>query len=562
MWADLARVLRLWGPRRNALLAGLGVAMLSALSGVALLALAGKGVAAGAGGVGLVGVAAVIWLRPLVLLRPLLRWWERMSTHAAAFRALADTRIWFFGRLGERMPGGIGLRGSGDLLGRVISDVDALDRLYLGGIVPAAAGLAVVTAVALLLGAEPLLMALVVVPLACALILPLLLAAGAARAAHEAAGARGRLRAAAVDPLAGLEDTLAANGEARALARLTTADAALLAAQRRLSWRSAAAGTAGSVLTQFAVLAALGWGLLSGPASAGMAVLALFLAIAAAEALGLMPRAGSMLAAAGAGARRLFEAADQAPPMAEPRTPASPPAEQDLVLSHVTFGWRPDAPPVLDRLDLALHPGERVAILGASGAGKSSLVALLLKLAAPQAGVIRLGGTDIAHLPSEDVRARIICLSQQARIFDDSIAANLRLAAPEAPDAALWRALAKAGVADFVRGLPDGLETRCGEGGARFSGGEARRIALARALLPPAGFLILDEPTAGLDEAAERAFFATLGTACEGRSLLLITHRLTGAEPLDRVLRLAGGRLLTTPLDLARSFRDHPTPAE
>ena len=544
MWADLARVLRLWAPRRNALLLGLLVSMVSALSGVALLAMAGKGVAAGVGGVGLLGVSLLLWLRPLVLLRPLMRWWERMSTHAAAFRALADTRIWFFGRLAERMPAGIGLRGSGDLLGRVISDVDALDRLYLGGIVPASAALAVVIAIAVLLGAEPILMALVVLPLALALALPLLLAPAASRAANRAAEARGALRAAAVDPLAGLEDILAANAEARVVARLSAADAALMAAQRNLSLRSAAAGTAGTFLTQIAVLAALGWGLLSGSAGAALAVLALFLGIAAAEALGMMPRAGSMLAAAGASARRLFEAADQSPPVREPAAPAALPAGNDLVLRGVTFGWRPDAPPVLDGLDLDLRQGERVAILGPSGAGKSSLAALLLKLAAPQSGSIRLGGVEIADLASSDVRGRIICLSQQARLFDDSIAGNLRLAAPDAPDAALWRALAKAGVAEFVRGLPEGLATSCGEGGARFSGGEARRIALARALLPPAGILILDEPTTGLDAEAERAFLATLASACEGRSLLLITHALTGAEPLDRVLRLTGGRLL------------------
>ena len=544
MWADLNRVLKLWGTRRRALAGGLVIGMLSALAGVALLALAGKGVAAGAGGVGLVGVAALIWLRPVVLIRPLLRWWERMASHAAAFQALADTRVWFFRRLAERMPAGIGLRGSGDLLGRVISDVEALDRLYLGGLMPAASALAVVVAIALLLGAEPMLMLLLVLPLGLALILPLVLAPAAARAAQRAADERGGLRAAAVDPVAGLEDTLAANAEGRALARLEAADATLMAAQREVSVRSAAAGTAGTLLTQLAVLAALGWGLLAGSAGAAMAVLALFLAIAAAEALGLMPRAGALMAGAAASARRLFEAADTRPPVQEPADPAPLPAGNDLVLSGVTFGWRPDAPPVLDGLDLALRAGERVAILGPSGAGKSSLAALLLKFAAPQSGTIRLGGTDIQALSSAELRQRIVCLSQNARLFDVSIAENLRLAAPGAPDAALWRALAKAGVAEFGRSLPDGLETRCGEGGTRFSGGEARRIALARALLPPAALLILDEPTVGLDAEAERAFMATLATATEGRGLLIITHELTGAEPLDRVLRLAGGRLL------------------
>jgi ATP-binding cassette subfamily C protein CydC len=541
MWADLRRVLALWSTRRRALWGGLVVAMLSALAGVALMTLAGKGVAAGVAGGGMLGVAALIWLRPFVIIRPALRWWERMASHDAAFRALADTRVWFFRRLAERMPGGIGHAGSGDLLGRLVSDVDALDRFYLGAIVPAAGALAAVLAIALLLGAEPGLLLLVALPLAVALVLPLALAPATARAAQRAAEARGGLRAAAVDPLAGLEDTLAANAEGRAAQRLAEADRAMMAAQRRLVARGAWAGAAGQLLTQMALIGGLAWGLMAGGA---LAVLALFLGIAAAEMLGLMPRAGSALAAAGAGARRLFEAADTKPPVAEPGTPEPLPEASDIAFENVSFAWSAEARPVLIGLDLTIRAGEHIAILGPSGVGKSSLAALLLRLAAPTAGRITLGGVDIARMEGAALRTRIVALSQNARLFDDTIADNLRLAAPEAPDAALWRALAKAGVGEFVRGLPEGLETVCGEGGLRFSGGEARRIALARALLPPASVLILDEPTAGLDEEAARAFLATLTVAAEGRTLILLTHELSGVEPLDRVFRLAGGRLL------------------
>ncbi|MCU0945668.1 MAG: thiol reductant ABC exporter subunit CydC [Rubritepida sp.] len=544
MWADLARVLRLWAPRRAALLMGLGIAMLSALSGIALMTLAGKGVAAGVAGGGLLGIAALLWLRPFVLIRPALRWWERMASHDAAFRALADTRVWFFRRLAARMPGGIGLAGSGDLLGRLVSDVDALDRFYLGAVVPAAGGLAAVLAIAVLLGAEPTLLLLVALPLAAALLLPLLLAPATARAAQAAAAERGGLRAAAVDPLAGLEDTLAANAEGRAAARLAAADRAMMQAQRRLVGRGAWAGAAGQLLTQFALLGGLAWGLWAGGPGAALAVLALFLSVAAAEMLGLMPRAGAAMAAAGAGARRLFEAADTPVPVPEPAHPAAAPADGAWQVEGLRFAWRAEGPTVFDGLDLTIGPAEHVAILGPSGAGKSSLAALLLKFAAPGAGRITLGGVDLAELPAEEVRRRVVVLSQDARLFDDTIAANLRLAAPEAPDAALWRALARAGIGEFVRGLPEGLATRCGEGGQRFSGGEARRIALARALLPPASLLVLDEPTAGLDGEAARAFLATLRHAAEGRALLLLTHELTGVEPLDRAFRLAGGRLL------------------
>ncbi|MCG7363247.1 ATP-binding cassette domain-containing protein, partial [Roseomonas sp. ACRSG] len=231
-------------------------------------------------------------------------------------------------------------------------------------------------------------------------------------------------------------------------------------------------------------------------------------------------------------------------PVAEPTTPAAPPKGHALKVEGLHFAWRPDRDPVFTGLDLDLPEGGRLALLGPSGAGKSSLAALLLKLAAPQEGRILLGGVDIATLAHDEVRARIACLTQDARLFDDSIAANLRLAAPDAGDEALWRALDRAGIGDVVRALPEGLETGCGEGGARFSGGQGRRLALARVLLSPARILILDEPAAGLDPSAERAFLETLDTATEGRSVILIAHRLLGVERPTRILRLIAGRAI------------------
>lgn len=548
MARDLLRILGLWRRRLGWLAAGALVALIAALAGLALLALAGRGVADGlqdgalfAGGT----AATILLLRPVVVLRPVARYLERLATHEATFRALADTRVWFFGRLAERLPAGIGLRRMGDLLGRLVADVEALDGLYLRALVPAVAGLAVVTGMALVLGAASVtLAAIVVLPLAAALLLPPLLAPRAAREAEGVALHRGSLRAAVVDPLTGIEDTLAANAEARAARRVAQEGAALAAAERHLAARAAMGGAAGSLLTRAALLGAIAWGLAMGDVGIGPAVIAAFLAVASAEALGLMPRAGAALAAAGAAARRLFEAADTPVPVPDPAAPAAVPERHALRVEGLHFAWAPGRPPVFDGLDLDLPEGARIALLGPSGAGKSTLAALLLKLAAPEAGRITLGGVDIADLPAAALRSRITCLTQDARLFDDSIAANLRLAAPEADDAALWQALDRARIGDLVRALPEELETRVGEAGARFSGGQARRLALARALLSPAPVLILDEPAAGLDAATERAFLETLDEATAGRSVILITHRLMGVERPTRILRLVGGRAI------------------
>ncbi|MDE2005598.1 MAG: ATP-binding cassette domain-containing protein, partial [Rhodospirillales bacterium] len=176
------------------------------------------------------------------------------------------------------------------------------------------------------------------------------------------------------------------------------------------------------------------------------------------------------------------------------------------------------------------------------GAGKSTVAALALKLAAPEMGTVSLGGVDLTRLSAETVRGRIGWLGQATHLFADTIRNNLLLARPDADEAALWAALDAARIGDVVRALPERLDAWVGEGGAGFSGGQGRRLALARALLSPAPVLILDEPCAGLDAETERAFLATLNEVAAGRTIILIAHRLTGVERLDRIWRIAGGK--------------------
>ncbi|EGO96968.1 ATP-binding cassette domain-containing protein, partial [Acidiphilium sp. PM] len=219
------------------------------------------------------------------------------------------------------------------------------------------------------------------------------------------------------------------------------------------------------------------------------------------------------------------------------------PGSNALAFEHVAFRWTPEGQAVFEDLSLDIPAGSRIAVLGPSGAGKSTLAALALKLVSPDEGQIRLGGTDIATLRSADVRRRIAWLSQTTHLFADTIRNNLLIGRDDADDDALWAALEAARIADMVRALPDGLEAWVGEQGSQFSGGQGRRLALARTLLSPAPILILDEPCSGLDLETERAFLATLNNTLEGRTVLMITHRLTGVERLDRVYRLQNGRL-------------------
>jgi ATP-binding cassette subfamily C protein CydC len=514
------------------------LASLAALvTGVGLMAVAGFtiGAAVFAGGL---AVPAV--LRGLGSARVVLRYTERLVTHGATFRALADTRVWFFRRLARTSAGGLGFRHAGDVLARLVGDVEALDGLYLRILLPLASAVLLLPVLVLLIGhrAPGLATEVGVLFAAAAFVLPWLAARASGRAGTGLAVEAGALRIAALDALTGLREVRAFAAEGRMLAAVQAKEAALLAAQQSMAGRTALAGAASFLCAQIAVLSVL----IDAGANPAAAIAAAFLVLAAFEAIGGLTRAGALAGHASAAARRVLEAADASVLVPDPADPAAMPAGTALRFEAVEFRWQIDRPPVFEGLTLEIPQGARVALLGPSGAGKSTLAALALKVVAPRSGQIRLGGVDIATLPAALVRARIGWLGQATHLFDDTIRANLLLARPDADEAAMWAALDAARIGDVVRALPERLDTWVGEGGTRFSGGQGRRLALARALLSPAPILILDEPCAGLDAETERAFLETLNETASGRTVILITHRLTGVERLDRIFRLSGGK--------------------
>ncbi|MGD0104372.1 MAG: thiol reductant ABC exporter subunit CydC [Rhodopila sp.] len=537
MSGPLFRIMGLWGRQTGWLLAGLFVSLAALVAGIGLMAVSGLTVGAA---ILASGLAMPAVLRGFGVARVGLRYAERLVTHGATFRALADLRVWFFGRLARTSAGGLGFRHAGDMLARLVGDVEALDGLYLRILLPLAGAVLLLPVLVLLIGhrAPGLATEVGVLFAAAAFVLPWLAARASASTGSGLSVEAGALRIAALDALTGLREVRAFAAEGRMLATVQAREAALLSAQRGMADRTALAGAASFLCAQIAVLAVL----IDAGASPAAAIVGAFLVLASFEAVGGLTRAGALAGHASAAARRVLEAADAPVPVPDPADPAAMPVGTALRFEGVEFRWQPDRPLVFDGLTLEIPPGARVALLGPSGSGKSTLAALALKVVAPRSGQIRLGGVDIATLPAALVRARIGWLGQATHLFDDTIRGNLLLARPDADETALWGALDAARIGDVVRALPDRLDTWVGEGGTRFSGGQGRRLVLARALLSPAPVLILDEPCAGLDADIERAFLETLNETAAGRTVILITHRLTGVERLDRIFRLSAGK--------------------
>lgn len=262
------------------------------------------------------------------------------------------------------------------------------------------------------------------------------------------------------------------------------------------------------------------------------------------ETFAALPAAAAAAPRVSGAARRVAAVVDRPDPVTEPDRPASPPPPpHHLRLAGVTARWQPTGPDVLRGVDLDLPAGSRTVLTGASGAGKSTLAALLLRFLPPAAGTITISGTDLADLGGPATRRLVGLCTQQVHLFDTTIAANLRLARPEATDHDLHRVLAAAHLDDFVAALPDGLSTAVGEHGNHLSGGQRQRLGLARALLADFPILILDEPTEHLDETTAAALTDELMHAAAGRTVLLLTHRTHALPAADQYLHLSDGHL-------------------
>jgi len=321
-----------------------------------------------------------------------------------------------------------------------------------------------------------------------------------------------------------------------------------LNAEARLAGIGTFGQIGGAVAGDFALVAVLVLGvplLRSGVLSSPELTLAALTALTSFEAFGGVPAAFAGLFGVLASADRLFTLLDRKPVVIDPSAPALLPRKFDLRLDRVGLVYPGAGRAALDDVDLYIAEGARIALMGASGAGKSSLADLLLRFRDPTHGEIRLGGAPLPDLAMDDIRSRICVVTQSPHLFSATVAENLRLARSDATEPELWAALATAQLEETVRAFPHGLETHIGVAGARLSGGEARRLALARALLTEAKILVLDEPTEGLDAETAQCVLNGVFQHAVGKTVLLLTHQTAGLERMDEIVTLAAGAILS-----------------
>jgi thiol reductant ABC exporter CydC subunit len=541
--ATIRRLMLITDVRRTRLALAALLGMLTILFGVGLMGTAGYLISRAAEHPAVLSLtAAIVGVRFFGLARPLARYLERLASHDVALRSLGRARAQVYEAVEPLAPAQLEDTRRGDLLSRFVGDVDSLQNLYLRGLEP--------PLIALIASTASVVLAAIFLPAAAivlaagllfgGIVVPLAAASVSRRTSARHAQARGDLSAELVETLAGSAELAALGLERDRLRTMRRADSRLV----RISRRAALADGLGDGLrvlvtgaTVVGVLAVSVQAHAEGRLDRVLIALLALLSLAAFEAVQPLTESFRELQATVAAGRRILDLTDRVPRIVDPAEPLIPPDGPFAIeLDDVRARYGPGERPALDGFSLRLEPGRRVVLLGPSGAGKTTVVRLLLRFIDPERGRITLAGEDLRRYRQEDVRSLIAVAGQDAHLFSASIRDNLKLAKPDATDEDLARSLRAARILDWVQSLPDGLDTLVGEEGGELSGGQRQRIVFARALLTDAPVLVLDEPTAHLDPPTAKKLVEDVFAAVRERTILVITHRPEGVGLADEVV--------------------------
>jgi thiol reductant ABC exporter CydC subunit len=534
--------------RRLALAVALGA--LTILFGAGLMATAGYLISRAAERPAILSLTvAIVGVRFFGLGRPVLRYCERLVSHDVALRALGRFRVHAYERLEPLAPTQLEGYRRGDLLSRVVSDVDALQNLYVRGAAP--------PAIALLAGTVCVAVATAVLPesgavlaaglLLAATLVPVATVLASRWSGRQQARLRGELTSELVELVAGAPELVVYGAENERLRQVSDAEARLARAGRTAAFADGVGDALRWSLTGMTVAAVLAVAVAAhadGRLDRVLIALLALLTLASFECIQPLGPAARELVETVAAGRRVLDVIDREPAIVDPEAPRPLPVTGGTIaFEGVRVRYAGEERLALDGFSMLLEPGRRVALVGPSGAGKTTVANLLLRFVDPEAGRVTLAGTSLSTYRLDDIRALIAVAGQDGHLFSATIRDNITLGR-DATEAELERALRDARLTDWVASLPDGLDTLVGEEGTQISGGQRQRIVIARALLGNPRVLVLDEPTAHLDAATAAALVRDVFAAAGERTVLLITHRTEGLELVDEIVELHPDRAM------------------
>lgn len=490
---------------------------------------------------------AVVGVRFFGISRGIFRYLERLVSHSLTFKVLSRLRVWFYQALEPLAPARLVSARSGDLLNRVMSDVETLDNWYVRVLAPPLVAIIIVAAMAFFMSMfSPVLgIVITIFLLSVGLGLTVLALVLNKKPGQQLTDERANLRADLIDAVQGLPELVAFGQVNTWVSKINASSQRFTNAQTRMIRLSGLQSALNSLLTGLGIwlLLFLSIPLVLNGTIKGVHIAVIVLgAMASFEAVQNLPQAAQLLEANLQSARRLFEIADGVPAVSQPAHPLARPGTANLSIRNLHFGY--ENIPVLNGINFDLQPGKKIAIVGPSGAGKSTIVQLLMRFWEFSDGEILLDHQDIRNYTPVDARRMFSLVSQGTYLFNASLKENLLMAHPTATQQEIEEAIRQAELSEFVSGLPDGLDTLVGERGVQISGGERQRLAIARALLKDAPLFIFDEPTANLDPGTERRLIETLQRIQQGKSVLWITHRLIGLDNMDEILVMDNGSIV------------------
>ncbi|GAB6157308.1 thiol reductant ABC exporter subunit CydC [Desulfotomaculum varum] len=495
----------------------------------------------------LMGLAATV--RFFGIARAVCRYLERYLSHQVTFQILSGLRVWFYQKLEPLAPARLHDERSGDLLSRLVQDVDTLKYFYLKVVGPLLTAFFIIIPVVVWLARFNVKFACIVMFffLLSGIVLPPAITGLGRRARLQRAEVRARLYAHLTDSLQGMTEIVAFDQVPRRLSLIKQTGRELLGWQKRLVDLAALANSLNGLVMHLAMWAVLvaAVAMVEAGALPGiyLAVLALVV-LSSWEAVAPLSFIYSFWEESKVAVGRLLSICEAAPAVQDPALTDTRPVNFDLQVCGLSFRYHDNDPWVLHNLHLQLPQGGRVAVVGTSGAGKSTLVNLLLRFWDYQQGEIFLGGKSIKTYRQEELLKLIAVVPQRTHFFNATVKENILLARPQAGEEEIILAARRAGIHSFIKSLPQGYETYIGEGGFKLSGGQRQRLAIARALLKDAPILLLDEATAGLDPITEKEVLADIYELMRGRTTLVITHRLTGLQDMDEILVLHRGQVV------------------